>query len=408
MAFTFSTLQSEVLRRATREQAGSQFTTGTKNIINTSLFRIGREALWRQLRRTTTFDTIAKYSTGTGAGTFTNGSKNVTVTGATFLTDGVKIGRRIKLSGDGTYHTIKTITGETTLTIEKNYSGTTTAVGTYSILGQEEYALPVQVNNRCFLWHEAYGSPYQLNFIPDQSFYQSGAVNTTQTVPTHYRAWGMNMILSQVLAASVITISSSSSADTSISITVFGTVSGYPDYEIITTNASNGTTTSAGSKSFSSVDRIVKASTTVGRITATSNSANNIVTVLPVGDITDGIMYSRIQLFPLPDAIYPINVFYYKDPYRLVNDGDIHELGSQFDEAIILLCTAKIKAETNMHDEADRFMNLFIDEIKSLKKINVDRIDFYPTLQSPYARGRDSVVANLFYSQVGANFGPSS
>lgn len=408
MSFNFSTLQSEVLRRGVRDQGGSQFTSGIKNIINTSLFRVGREALWRQLRRSTTFDTVIAYTTGTGAGTFTNGSKNITVTGATFLTNGIKVGRRIKLSGDGSYHTIKTITGETTLTIEKNYSGTTTAVGTYSILGQEEYPLPIQVNSRSFLWHEAYGFPYQLKFLPDQTFYKTGAFNTTQAVPTHYRAWGMDMVLSPLLAASVITIASSSSADTSKAITVFGTVSGYPDYEIISTNASNGTTSASGSKSFSSVDRIVKGSTITGRITVTSNSGNNTVAVLPVGDTTDGIMYSKVQLYPLPNTTFPINVFFYKDPFRLVNDGDVHELGEQFDEAIILLATAKIKAESNLHDEADRFMNLFLDEIKSLKKTNVDKIDWLPKLKSPYNKQNNNVVANLLYNQVGAQFGPSS
>ena len=32
-----------------------------------------------------------------------------------------------------------------------------------------------------------------------------------------------------------------------------------------------------------------------------------------------------------------MNVKYYKDAYRLVNTGDVHDLGQDFDEAIILL-----------------------------------------------------------------------
>ena len=125
----------------------------------------------------------------------------------------------------------------------------------------------------------------------------------------------------------------------------------------------NGTTQALGSKSFTSIERVVKSGSTVGRVTVTTNSANNTVAVLPVGDTTGGILYKKIQLFPLPNEIIPINVQYYKDPYRLVNDEDIHELGQEFDEAIILLATSKMKYENNQ-TEGDKFYALYQDEIR--------------------------------------------
>ena len=140
MTITFSDLQAEVARRATRDQSGTQFDTAIKNGINSSLFRVAREALWRQLRRKTTFDTIIKYNSGSGGGTFTKDSKSITVVGATFLTDNIAVGRRINLQGSSKNYTIATITGETTLTLDQNYTGTTiSGSGTYSILAQEEY-----------------------------------------------------------------------------------------------------------------------------------------------------------------------------------------------------------------------------------------------------------------------------
>lgn len=407
MAFTFSDLQTEVLRRATKNQGGSQFIQAAKNIINTSMWRISREANWRSLRRTATFDTVAPYSTGTGACTVTYNSKNVTVTGATFITDNVRIGRFVKFSGSAKYYKIVTITGETTFTIDQVFDGTTSTTATYGILGQEEYVLPIQVGSQAFLWHRAYGMPRQLNYVPTQEFYKAGVLDVLQNIPLSYRMWGCDDAIQQPSQASVVTISSSSSSDTNIAVTVFGTVSGYPDYEIITTNSTNGTTTTVGSKSFSYIERIVKSSSTLGRITCTSNSAAVTVGVLPVGNTTSGPMYTKVQLYPLPYNVLPINVFYYKLPYQMVNDGDVPEIGEQFSEAIILLATAKLKAEQNMSEDAD-FFKLYEDEIKSLKRVNVDKIDWLPKLKSPSQFNTDSFTGGLRYAQIGGSgqYGP--
>lgn len=408
--FTFLDLQNEVKRRSTRNQGGTEFDTATKNIINTSLFRIARECPWRVLRRKASFDTETSYTTGTGAVSVTNGSKNFSVTGATFITDNIQVGRRIKFGTDSGYYTIKTITSETAGTIERNYAGTSSTTTSYEILPTEEYNLPIQVNpTRDFLWHQAYGYPFMMNYITEPDFRGYGVDDIQTGVPLVYRTWGQDMIITQPVTASVMRVYSSSSSDTSINITVFGTVSGYPDYEVITTNASNGTTAVSGSKSFSSVERIAKGATSVGRITVDANSGADIVAVMPVGDTTAGIMYSKVQLWPLPDDIYPISVYYYKDPFRLVNDNDIHELGQEFDEAIILLSVAKVKYETSLNTDGDRFFALYQDEVRSLRRTNMDKIDWLETLKKPRdSRGRDAISngRGITYGQIGPNFGP--
>ncbi len=406
MAYTYKDLQDEVKRRATLDQSGTQFNTAIKNLINSSLFRIARESLWRVLRRRATFDTVTTYSTGSGGGTFTKDSKSISCTSATWLTDNIDIGRRIKFQGDSTVYTIKTITGETALTIDQVYTGSTiSGTGTYSILGQEEYNLPIQTSHKVFLWHEAFGNPLMLDYITDQDFFGFGIDNTNESTPVGYRMWREDMVDEQLLEASTITISSSVSGDTNIDVTIFGVVSNFPDFETITTNSSNGTTTVTGSKSFSSVSRVVKAASTTGRITVTANSANATVAVLPVGDTTAGIQFSKIQLYPLPNAIITMNVEYYEEPYRLVNDGDVTTLGQEFDEAIILLATSKLKFEQNQ-DEGEKFFSLYQDEVRSLKKTNADKIDWTPTLRSGRkSRAGQFVHPYLQTSQVGANFG---
>lgn len=406
MSLTYSDLKNEVKRRATRDQGGSQFDIAIENVINSSLFRVGRESPWRVMRRSADFDTVTTYNTGSGSDTFTNDSKSITLGGATLLTDNVEVGRRIKLSGDSTVHRIDTITGETTLTLEKAYGGATTSSGTYSILGQEQYNLPIQAGHRVFLWHEEWGYPFLVTYITEQDFIRSGAFNSTESIPTHYRMWGEDMIEAQTKEGSVMTVSSSDSSDTNISITVFGTVSNFPDFEIIVTNGSNGTTTKAGLKTFTNVERVVKGASTTGRITVTANSANTTVATLPVGDTTSGILYKKVLLYPLPNSVFPIKCNYYKDPYRLVNDDDVHEFGQEFDEVIILLSVSKIKAESDQ-DESARYFSMYRDELKSLKKLNVDKMDWFPTLERPRLSSRDSLVhPHLSFRQVGANFGP--
>ncbi len=330
MAFTFSDLQAEVKRRATRDQSGTEYDTAVKNVINTSLFRLAREALWKNLRRATT----------------------ITATAST-----------------------------------------------------EETVLPPQVSDRFFLWHEDYGYPLVLDYIPEQKFLSFNVDRDTTGTPTGYRMWTTDMIKAQPSAASVVTISSSDSDDTNIDVTIFGVVSGYPDYETKTTHSDDGTTSVDGSKSFTSVDRIVKGSSSVGRITATSNSAAVTLAVLPVGDTTAGIIYRKVKFYPLASSSTTVNVYYYKDIYRLVNDGDVHELGQEFDEAIILLAVSKINYENNK-EEGDKYFGLYKDEKRSLMKTNVDKIDWFPTLEKQ-GRGRTPLVhPYLGYNQIGANYGP--
>lgn len=409
MGLLFSDLVTAVKSRAVRNQSGTEFDTEIKTTLNSSLFRLARDANWTVLRRTGTFDTKAEYTTGTGAAEVTNASKSVTVTGATFLTDGIEVGRRIQLGGSSKRYNIATITGETTLTVDLAYDGTTSTTESYKVFGLDEYTLPAQVGKVGFLWHEYLGYPYVLSYNPSFQMIGSGTSLIEESTPTDYFAWTEDMVLRQPNSASAVTISSSSSSDTAKDVTVFGIVSGYPDQETITTNASNGTTAVVGTKSFSKVERIVKDASTVGRITATTNSANVTVAVLPVGDGTAGICYKKVRLWPTPDNVFPVNVWYYKMPYRLVADDDAHELGQEFDEALILLATAKIRFQ-NSQKEGDRFLLLYQDELKSLRKTNADKLDFLNTLMRPEdtRRGSGSFGPGVHYGQLGGYYGRMS
>ena len=409
MSLTFKDLQDEVKRRATRDQGGTQFDTATKNLINMALIRISNESPWRSLRRTSTLETDGEYTTGTV--TTVKDSKTWTEAGASeWLTSAnARVGRRIKITGSSAasrkLFRIATIASDTVLTTEQAYDVTGAASLGYNILGREDYTLPPQTGRVALIWHEAFGYPYAMRFVTDSEFYDSSTDFDNADVPTTYRMWTQDWVLEQPKAASVVQISSSDSGDTA-TITVHGQVSGYPDFETIITN---GTTTVNGAKSFTTIDRITKNASTDGRVTATANSGNTTLAVLPVGDTLAGLQYKHIQVFPPPDATYVMNVWYYKDPARLVADSDVHELGADFDEVIVLLATAKLQAEQSKKD-VESFFALYEAELKILRRKNADKLDWLPRLQRPRhsSFGNPRFARNLSFSQIGSKYGPSS
>ena len=405
---TFLDLQAEVKRRSIRDQSGTQYETAIKNAINSSLFRISREAPWRQMRRKAYFSTKTSYTTGSGAATVTSANTTVTVTGATFLTSGIEIGRRIKIGTSSTIFIIRQVTGETTVVLDKIFDAVSSTANSYEIYPQMEYNLPIQCGHRMFLWHENYGYPYKMEFMPDQDFFESGRDLTEKNVPTHYRMWGEDMVLKQITTPTTLSVFSTSSADTNKGITIFGKVGGYPDFEVVTTSASSGTTPVTSTKTFQEFERVAKNDSTTGRISiAASALTTNVFSVLLTGDSTAGILYKKIQIYPLPTEAFEINAYYYKDPYRLVSDGDIHELGQEFDESIILLSVSKIKAE-NSQTEAATFYTMWQDEMRSLRKTNMEKMDWFTTLKKPYESNGDMVVKNLQYRQAGSFYGPAT
>lgn len=406
MSMLFSDLKTETKQRATQGQSGTEFNTTTDNVVNSSLFRVGREANWRNLRRKAVIATEAEYTTGTGAVSVTASSNSVTITGATLIANGIQVGRRIDLGGSSRPYVIDTITGETTLTVKPAYDGTTSTTQTYKIYGREEYNVPIQAGRISMLWHEDYGYPYVMHYATDEDFYGSGVSIEEGNTPIYWRQWGEDNVIEQPLEASVLRVYSSSASDTSVAITVTGIVGGYPDQETITVT---GTSAVSGSKSFTKVERVSKASSSVGRITVDANSANTTIAVLPAGDSTSNIMYKKVQIWPLPTRVFNVNVEYYKDPWRLVNDGDIQELGQEFDEAIILLSVAKILAYQGKK-EADKYFAFYADEIRSLKKRNADLVPWTPRLLKPKESALTSssrVHKYLNYSQLGSGYGPA-
>ena len=171
--------------------------------------------------------------------------------------------------------------------------------------------------------------------------------------------------------------------------------------------AMKGTFTATGSGAPATSGNLTKVSSAIGDTTIAfaSESIQQIkIGVLPVGSTTTGPMYTKIQVYPLPNWIFPIYVNYYKLPFQLVNPGDVCELGEEFSEAIILLACAKLKAEQNMTNDSANFMNLYNDEMKSLRQTNLDKIDWKVVLKRAGEDGSaDQYTGGLRFAQVGGS-----
>lgn len=403
----FKYIQDEIKRRALKNQSGTEFDDEVKNVANASLLRLGREAKWRVLRRKTHFDTVTSYTSGTGYMIVTQSSSTFTLstTAGSFWTDKIEIGRKINFGTSSWDYTIRSLSTATSGTLDLLYRGTTSTATSYEIYPQEEYTLPVQVDHRCILWHEDFGYPFRMHYIPDQTFLDAGVNLTAKGTPTHYRMWGENSVKAQPTTATPLVVTLTSTTDAAVEVTIKGQVAGYPHSEKLT--VSTGTTSNTAYE-YESVESVSKDSYTAATITLTGSRSGYTVAVLPMGDTTDTIKYSKVQLYKLPNRVFPINVFYYKDTYKMVNDDDVHELGENFNEAIILLSVAKFKYQDSQA-EGDVWKKMYDDEVASLKKTNVDKIDWLPILERPNQGRTDPFVTkNLLFSQAGAYYGPSS
>lgn len=418
----FSEKKDQVKRAVLRDQRGQEFDEAVKHYINRSRRLIAKEGQWSALRCVLepAFSTSEELTTGTA--TFTNASKTVTFSGVSLITQGIEPGQRIKATGSGdsgTVFDVSSVDSESQITLNKNYDGDTSSGTTYQILGKERYSLPVYMNQMAFVWHEAFGYSYILDRIDERDVFFQGFDRETIDTPDAYYLPDPFGVERQPSAASAVSIVSSSndSNDQSaagVRVVVFGIVSSVPDREVLTLN---GTTRVDGSKSFSSIHRVVKTKTTAGRITLSdqlpSAGTGSTLATLPAGVSYSEPMYKRIGLLPMPNDVIPINIWGYRAPMTLTNDDDISEFGTDFDQAEILLASAIGNWEERQLDEGNSLFKAYRYEISRLKHHNVDRIDFLNVLKSKGnksfgTRNTAFIHSRLSFRQLGSRFGPMS
>ena len=131
-------------------------------------------------------------------------------------------------------------------------------------------------------------------------------------------------VAAQPSAASTLSLSSSSTSDTSTVVRIWGVSSGENVTEIVTLS---GTTPVATSFSYTRIDRVSKDSTTVGIVTMTSNAAA--VTVATMAPREVAPRYQKLHLVPRPSSALVYTISYKAKMLRLELDQDIPVLPCQ-------------------------------------------------------------------------------
>lgn len=197
--------------------------------------------------------------------------------------------------------------------------------------------------------------------------------------PFHYSLLGTSNVEGQPSSASVVTVSSASASDTTQRVRIRGLVSSVANYELLSLN---GTSSVAGTLSFSSVTHITKDAVTVGRISATSNAAAVTLALIPRARFS--VEYQKIGLWPVPSGAYTIMVRGLRRPLDLVNSEDIPDLPELFHELVLI--GALIRGHQFLYDfqrsnELQALFNLRIEDLKK-KQANkfemINRLDGRP------------------------------
>jgi hypothetical protein len=151
------------------------------------------------------------------------------------------------------------------------------------------------------------------------------------------------------LTASTVDIVSSTADTAQVRIT--GTVSGVLDTELLTLNGANVVT---GTKSFSAIHGVRKATTTTGKVTVNVNDASNtvIANIAPSALIRQ---YQPFRVWNVPDAADSLRVRFYRLTRPMINAEDIPDVSSdEFHELVLIAAAIRGHRDLFDHDIAEK------------------------------------------------------
>lgn len=185
-----------------------------------------------------------------------------------------------------------------------------------AVAGTQDYALPSDFGKELYVLDTT--NDIELDFISLPELIQNfPSTTSSQGLVERYCVF-LDNILTQPSAASLVTFSSSSSADTTQSVFIKGTNSS--DLEISETITLNGTTGVLTTLSYKTVSAVSKSSSTTGVITGTSNSGA--VTIASMSSAVLDYKVRKLRLHQVPTNALTIKAPYHVKPSPLTNDYD--------------------------------------------------------------------------------------
>lgn len=158
-----------------------------------------------------------------------------------------------------------------------------------------------------------------------------------------YAVMGIHEVSAQPLAASVISIVSSSASDTSQTVKL----AGYNANQVYIeeTLTLNGTIAVTGTTSFTELIEVRKSADTVGIITV-SDDDPVVLTRIPFNE--HRMQYMKLRVFPIPDSIDTIHIYSYRKPLIMEDAQDTPDIPEEWVELLL-----KIALEFGAYDNQD-------------------------------------------------------
>lgn len=208
------------------------------------------------------------------------------------------------------------------------------------------------VTNNTVIYESSYSEV--MGEDPDQS--NSGS-------PTVYYQQGISHIQKQPTSASAVTLVSTSGSDTSQSVLVIGKLNGiiYSETKLL-----NGSTNVVTTQTFDELINIIKSTTTVGLVTATTNSGAIINAKL--APRVKMLELQPIGLWPVPDGALTIKGEVLRQPLALVDTYDVPDLPERWHPLLLDKITAKAHAYLYEFDVAANKEKKALVDLEAFKK----------------------------------------
>lgn len=369
----YGTIKTKLGRMVSQTQS-TYLTTQVDQALQMAHEDIRRVGPWPTLLRSRPWviTTTARYNTGTV--TVTDGSTTVTGSGTTFTA--AMVGRKFRRDGDWREYIVATRTSNTVIDLDEAYEnadldGSGLAYNIY----QDEYNLPAELESIWFVRQEKSNISLERRNLLE--LYTEDPTAHNIDTPYFYDISEQG-VEAQPAGAGVLALSSNSTDDNAKVVLVRGVVTAVEDYEEITLGTP-ATTAVNSAKSFSRVDKIVKAASFTGRLLVTANSTN--ITVHRIPPELLSVDRKKLQFYPWPKDLIRVYVAGYRYPHLMIRNNDVPDVASDlyieaglvnllrmsghYDKAAQQLQVFVAKAEAEKHSQSrdsDSYMQMVLDD----------------------------------------------
>jgi hypothetical protein len=193
---------------------------------------------------------------------------------------------------------------------------------TFSLVqSQQIYSLHQEYHRPLYFYNQT--TREFLEQIPARQFTDDNLNWIDGTTNNAFTLWGMAPVKAQPTSASVVTIVSDSASDTTAAknIIVRGETASGIETDTLTPN---GTSSVAGTKSFTTILNVTLSAAWAGKLTMTSNSGAVTNLTLAVGEF--GRQYQQLRLLWVPGSADVIEYEFFRKPSPLTNDYDVLDI----------------------------------------------------------------------------------